>query len=67
MFTRHRWQPDLAFAFGDDGELHSEGVQDGIDGFEAWVGACAQGFVQALAALQPRRGLAPKAEKHSLS
>ena len=34
------WQADLALAFGDDGELHSEGVQDGIDGFEARVGAC---------------------------
>ena len=32
-------EPDLALAFGDNGELHAEGVQDGIDGFEAWVGA----------------------------
>ena len=32
---------ELALAFGNDGELHAEGVQDGIDGFEAWVGACA--------------------------
>ena len=29
--------PALTLAFGDDGELHAEGVQDGIDGFEARV------------------------------
>jgi hypothetical protein len=40
----------LTLAFGNDGELHAEGVQDGIDGFEAWVCACTQGFVQALPA-----------------
>jgi hypothetical protein len=34
-------EADLALAFGDDRELHAEGVHDGIDGFEAWVGACA--------------------------
>ncbi len=28
----------LALAFGDNGELHAEGVQDRIDGFEARVG-----------------------------
>jgi hypothetical protein len=52
------------FVWGAD--LHAEGVHDGIDGFEAWVGACAEGLVRALAALQPRRGLPPKIEKRSL-
>ncbi len=55
----HRALPKLPFVkpwlrlilvFSNDSELHAEGVQDGVDGFEAWVCACAQGFVQALPA-----------------
>lgn len=38
------------FAFGNDGKLHAQGLQNRIDRFEAWVCACAQGFVEALAA-----------------
>ncbi len=40
----------LTLVFGNDSELHAQGVQDGIDRFEAWVCACTQGFVQALPA-----------------
>jgi len=40
----------LILVFADHGELHAQGVQDGIDGFKAWVCACAQGFVQAFPA-----------------
>jgi len=36
--------------FSNDGELHAERVQDGVDRFEARVCACTQGFVQALPA-----------------
>ena len=32
---------DLAVAFGDDGELHAEGMQEGMYCLEAWVGSCA--------------------------
>jgi hypothetical protein len=52
------WEPSvkrwlslaLTLVFSNDGKLHAEGVQDGINRFEAWVCACTQGFVQALPA-----------------
>jgi hypothetical protein len=40
----------LTLAFRNDSELDAQGVQNGIDGFEPWVCACTQGFVQALPA-----------------
>jgi hypothetical protein len=49
---RHSLYPgfSLTLGFSHDGKLHSQGVQDGIDGLKAGVRACAQGFVQALPA-----------------
>lgn len=44
------WEVELALVLGDDREVHTQCVQDGIDGFEAWMCAWAEGFVQALAA-----------------
>src|SRR5277367_2980423 len=38
----------LILAFRNHSELHAQGVQDRIDGFEAWVRAGAKGFVEAL-------------------
>ncbi|SPE44342.1 exported hypothetical protein [Candidatus Sulfotelmatobacter sp. SbA7] len=40
----------LSPRFGNHDELHTQGVQDGIDGFEARVRAGTQGFVEALPA-----------------
>jgi hypothetical protein len=40
----------LTLAFNNDCELHAQGVQDGVDGFKAWVCARTQGLVEALPA-----------------
>jgi hypothetical protein len=40
----------LALVLGNHCELHTQGVQDGVDGFKAWVRARTQGFVQAFSA-----------------
>ena len=40
----------LTPVFSNDGDLHTQGAQNGIDSFKAWMCACAQGFVEALPA-----------------
>jgi len=35
----------ILLAFSNHGELHAQGVQDGIDRFKAWVCARTKGFV----------------------
>jgi hypothetical protein len=44
-----RWHI-LILVFSNDRELHTQGVQDGVDRFKAWVRARTQGFVQAFPA-----------------
>src|SRR5580692_9879140 len=44
-----RWHI-LTLVLSNDSELHAQGVQDRIDGFEAWVRTCTQGLVQAFPA-----------------
>jgi hypothetical protein len=39
---RHTWDgSNLTPMFRNHGELHAQGPQDGIDGFKAWMCACA--------------------------
>jgi len=40
----------LTLVLSNHCELHTQGVQDGVDGCEAWVRARTQGFVQAFPA-----------------